>query len=225
MAVSATTAAVAGKVAELRADYERQGFTVVSGPGPGDVPFDTRGYSPDLLASRGDEHYLVEVRDSGTRLSADLLSEVAEEVAKHPGWHFLLITPDDVPGVPGIDEPLASWPRLRRRAATAVRLAESGGDPEVALLALWAALEGVLRKTAQRVSLPVERLPTPTLIRHLFSHGELSMAQFDRLMEACGVRSRIAHGHEAPARTVAAAVRDLVAVLCELLPEAAQRAA
>ncbi|MFL5382599.1 MAG: hypothetical protein ACJ8GN_08825 [Longimicrobiaceae bacterium] len=213
------------KVAEVRADYESRGFEVIPDPGPELIPFDLDGYRPRLLMRRDDEHYLVEVRHLGLPFSVDRLIEVTDEVRKRRGWHLLLVTTGDVPyGAPGIYEPLASWPKLRRRVASAVHLAE-GGSPEAALLALWAALEGVLRKSAQRLLLPVERLPTPQLLPSLYSYGGLTPEQYETLQDVLRVRDRIAFGYEAAERDVTHAGRALAALLPELLPQAARKAA
>ena len=215
----------AEKVRELAARYAEQGFDVVVDPRDDDLPFDLEGYRPDLLARRGGDGDLVEVKLSGTRLSVDRFREIAEEVRRHPGWRFILVTADDVARdeVPAAGGGLPSWGRIRERAAAAVDLAERGESAEAALLALWAALEGILRRLARRTSLPVDRLPTSTLLRHLHSHGELSMEQYDLAMRALEIRSAVAHGYDAP-ETVEAA-RGLALLVRELLTESVGRAA
>lgn len=217
---------IEAKVAEVRAEYESRGFEVIPAPGLELIPFDLDGFRPRLLMRRGDEHYLVEVRHLGVPFSVDRLIEVTDEVRKHHGWHLLLVTTDDVPhGAPGIYEPLASWPKLRRRVASAIHLAGSGGNPEAALLALWAAVEGVLRRSAQRLSLPIERLPTPVLLPNLYSYGNLTLEQYETLQDALHVRDRIAFGYDAAERDVTQAGRALVALLPEVLPQVTRKAA
>ncbi|MFL5538540.1 MAG: hypothetical protein ACJ8J0_06080 [Longimicrobiaceae bacterium] len=217
---------IEAKVAEVRAEYASRGFDVIPDPGPELIPFDLAGYRPRLLMRRGDEHYLVEVRHLGIPFSVDRLIEVTDEVRKHRGWHLLLVTTGDVPyGAPGIYEPLASWPKLRRRVASAVHLADSGRSPEAALLALWAALEGVLRKSAQRLSLPVERLPTSQLLPNLYTYGGLTLEQYETLEDVLRVRDRIAFGYDAAERDVTHAGRALAALLPELLPQVTRKAA
>lgn len=65
-------------------------------PDPSAVPFDLGGYRRDVLASKGDEHRIVAVRDHGTRLSVDRFQELAEAIGSHKGWHFILATSDDL---------------------------------------------------------------------------------------------------------------------------------
>jgi len=182
------------KMSELAARYERDGFTVLVEPDPSAVPFDLGGYRPDVLASRGDEHHIVAVRDLGTRLSVDRFQELAEEIGSHEGWHFILATSDDLnPGSFPAKVPLLSWEQLRERSRSAAQLLESGPS-EAALLLLWSVFEGMVRLQARRISLPVERYPTLGLLKHMYSHGELSMQQYDRVMEMLDLRNAVAHG-------------------------------
>lgn len=216
--ISVEEEARAARVRELARSYADEGFDVTVDPRPEDLPFDLFGYRPTLVARRGDEGHLVEVRVSGRRLSVDWFQEIASEVRRHPGWRFILATADDVSGgVPGADGVLPTWDQLRERAAAALATAQTAPSREAAFLAMWATLEGVLRKIAEHASLPVERLPSSTLIKHLHSHGELSMEQFDTLIAALDARNRVVHGYDAP--EIDEALRGVGAVLAELLSE------
>jgi hypothetical protein len=202
------------KISEIAAKYERDGFAVIVEPDPGAVPFDLDRYRPALLASKGDEHHIVEVRDSATRVSVDRYQELAEEIGRHPGWRFFLVTCDDMgpEGVPA-SSPLLSWEDLRERWRAAPRLLELGAN-EAAIVWLWAILEGMLRLQATRVSLPVERFPTRGLLDHMYSHGELSMEQYDRALEVLSLRNAVAHGFAAEG--VGSAVVQMLDIVGEL---------
>jgi hypothetical protein len=193
------------KIAELAAEYERDGFEVLIEPDAREAPFDLGGYRPDLLASRGSEHHVVAVRDFGTRLPVDRFQQLAEEIGRHEGWHFILVTSDDLnPGSFPAKSPLLSWEQLRERWISAARLVETGPG-EAALLSLWALFEGLLRLQARRISLPVERFPTQGLIKHMYSYGELSMQQYDCVMDLLALRNDVAHGFAADGIASAAA--------------------
>lgn len=200
-----------GKISEIAAHYERDGFVVVVEPHPSVVPFDLDGYRPGLLASKGDEHHIVEVRESGTRLSVDRFQELAAEIGRHRGWRFFLVTSDDVnpDGVPA-SNPLLSWEELREQSSIAPKLLELGAN-EAALVSLWTIFEGMLRLQATRIFLPIERFPTAGLLDHLYSHGELSMEQYDRATEVLAIRNAVAHGFSAEGvRSAAAQMLDIV---------------
>jgi len=205
------------KISEIAAQYERDGFVVAVEPHPSAVPFDLGGYRPDLLASKGDEHHIVEVRESGKHLSVDRFQELAEEIGRHGGWRFFLVTSDDVSpdGIP-TSSPLLSWKDLWEQSRIAPKLLELGAH-EAALLSLWAIFEGMLRLQATRISLPIERFPTSGLLDHLYSHGELSMKQYDRAIEVLALRNAVAHGFAADG--VGSAAAQMLGIVLEFFDE------
>jgi len=191
------------------------------------VPFDLDGYRPDLLARRRDANHLIVVRVGVPGVSIDRLMAVVNEVRKHPGWHLTLVTADDVElvGAPGLDDALPPWPQLRVQASRAIAFTHSGVEPDAAFLVLWAAAEGVLRKTAECEGIPVERLPTSAVLPSLYSFGGLSLEQYERLRALLALRNRVAHGFPASRKELEGGVKDLMDVLASLLPQAAERAA
>jgi len=82
------------KIAEK---YKTQGFEVVLQPKKEDLPFDLGTYRPDLIAKKTpNECYIIEVKGSTSLTSIDRYREIAEIVAQHAGWSFLLVTGDDI---------------------------------------------------------------------------------------------------------------------------------
>lgn len=215
------------KLEEVRAEYEARGYEIIMDPGADDIPFDLDGFCADLLARGCGANHLFVVRASAQWVSMGRLSEAAAEVRKHPGWHLTLVTADDVElvGAPGLDDSLPSWPRLRAEASRAFGMVHAGVEPDAAFFVLWATLEGVLRKTAECEGLPIERLPTAHVLPSLYDFGGLSMEQYDRLRALLALRNRVAHGFSASRDELEAAVKELMNVLAELLPHAAERAA
>lgn len=186
------------KVAELAEEYAREGYEVLRDPDLHLFPFDTFGYRPDLLVRKPGENVMVEVKSTGTRAPIDRFVELVEEVKRHAGWRFVLVTFDDVEigGVPGEDDALRTWDQLRERVARAERLLRLQ-EAEAAYLSLWAALEGMLRLEAHSAGLPIERLPSSALIKHLYSHGGLSYEHHEQALAALELRNRVAHGFQA----------------------------
>lgn len=72
--------------------YEERGYTVTIEPPLSAIPFSLEGYQPDILAIKGSENLLIEVKTRGARVNSELYFKVDEEVQRHPGWQFLLIT-------------------------------------------------------------------------------------------------------------------------------------
>lgn len=178
--------------------YQQEGFEVIIEPELEDLPFDLGMYCPDLVIRKSkDEGYIVEIKSLATRIPVERYQEIAEIVSRHTGWRFLLITGEDV--VASIQKEFEgkfpAWEQLYRRKEEADRLV-SLGELEGAFLLFWVLLEALMRKRAEQTSLPIERLPTSPLIKHLYSQGELSMEQFDQAITLQDFRNRIVHGLE-----------------------------
>jgi len=203
-------------ISKVAQKYQQEGYTVVIEPKPGDLPFDLGTYRPDLLVKKSDkEGYIVEVKNSAHRIPVDRYREIAETVSAHQGWRFLLITGEDaLLEHPDKKEHLLSWEQILQRKEQGERLLALG-EREGAFSALWGALEALLRKQAEQLSIPIERFPSLSLIKHLYSQGELSIAQFDTAMALFEVRNRFAHGYQTP--ELADAVEQLSELVNELI--------
>jgi hypothetical protein len=206
------------KLDALAEDYARDGFVVLKEPSPGQLPFDLGDYRPDLVAIKGDTGLVVEVKASASRISIDRLQQTAGAVASHPGWRFLLVTLDDVDSrkIPTTAIELPTWPELEAKLAQVKGLLEKG-MAEPALLYLWSVFEAALRRRAIAQNIPVERLPANSLLRHLYSQGEISVDQIDTLEEFFDRRNRLAHG--AKETIDADFVQRLVLAVGELIAE------
>jgi Holliday junction resolvase len=206
------------KLEALISSYAQDGFNVIKEPSTNQLPFDLGGYKPDLLVTKGDTHLIIEVKTSASRVSVDRFQSLAQEISKHPGWRFLLVTLDDVDSkkIPTTTAELPSWSELEVKLEQAQKLTNEG-MLEPALLYLWSIFEAALRKRAIAQSIPVERLPATMLLNHMYSLGEVSVEQLDLLREFMNKRNRIAHGANEPIDS--ARVSVLVQVIKNLLTE------
>lgn len=179
--------------------YKLQGFEVVVEPSKSLIPFDLGNYCPDLMARKGsDVGYIIELKNSIAKISVDRYREIAEIVAQHHGWRFLLITGEDISSDdPKDDSELLTWEQMLQRQEQAQRFLAIG-EVEVAFLYLWGILEAAMRRQARQVSIPIERFPANSLINHLYSQGELSMEQFDQVRGIQTIRDRLIHGYQLP---------------------------
>jgi len=182
------------------------------------IPFDLVNYCPDLIARKGlDEGYIIEIKNSIAKISVDRYREIAEIVAQHHGWRFLLITGEDISsGDPQNDSELMTWDQMLQRQEQAQKFLVIG-EVEVAFLCLWGVLEAAMRRQAKQVAIPIERFPANSLINHLYSQGELSMEQFDQVRVIQGVRNRLVHGYQLhnldePTKHLQGLVNELIAM-------------
>jgi REase_AHJR-like len=188
------------KVKSLAEKYESQGFRVFIEPKIDELPFDLGNYQPEMIAIKDGSGLVIEVKTNLSRVSVDRLQALAEEVNKHQGWHFLLVTLEDIEAksLPGISEQLPSWQDLADRFHEAHRLIENDKIEQAfkaAFLLLWSTFEGALRKRAVDVSIPIERFPVIGLLKHMYSLGELSISQFDFAQFCFEAWNSLAHGY------------------------------
>lgn len=220
--------AITAKVKQLREQYEREGFEVIERPGPEEFPFEVGYYGhyrPAMLARRGDENFVFEVRDP-VHMSIESILERMEEFRGHAGWRFYLVSTEDVVphDAPGIQGAPPEWPCLERMVDEALRVSDSGAS-RPALLALWSALEGVLRKIAVANDIPVDLLPASTLIPFLYDVGLIPFDSYEPLMRTLEVHRRVLHGYDAPEEEIREAARIVGHWVRELLPTPVERAA
>jgi REase_AHJR-like len=209
MTLQALESQVMAKVAE---DYRRRGYDVEVVPrGPG-LPEFLGGFQPDLIARSPAESVVVEVK-VGTRTSvAERFREVAERVNRQPGWRFSLVfVSPDQPDQISEAQP-APLSLLQKRVQNADTLLQEG-QSEAAFLLLFSAIEGILRFLGQRARLPLESLPPSTLIRELYSAGEINRDQFESLMRFLPIRNQLVHGFESQESLDVVQLRQLVQAL------------
>jgi hypothetical protein len=184
------------KVAEK---YRLQGFEVIVEPSQSMIPFDLGNYLPDIIAKKtSNEGYIIEVKKSVSQTPIDRYREIAETVAQHHGWRFLLVTGEDVfPADTKSDDKLLNWEQMLQRQAQSQRFLVAG-EVEVAFFYSWGVLEAAMRQAAKNAAIPIENLPANSLINHLYSQGELSIEQFDRARTIQETRDRLGHGYQTP---------------------------
>lgn len=177
--------------------YRKQGFQVTVEPSTQQLPFELSGYRPDLIVTKSpDENYIIEVKSSANRMPIDRYRELSEIIAQHSGWSFLLVTEDDVPSDEETEKlSLLTLEQIVERQRQAKRLLNLN-ETEAAFLLSWGAFEALLRQQAMLVHIPIERFPTLSLIKHLYSQGELSMKHFDEATHLQSVRNRFVHGYQ-----------------------------
>lgn len=196
--------------------YKNAGFEVYIEPQSSDMPFDLGLYRPDLLVKKTDSSgYIVEVKKSTSQVSVERFREIAEMVAEHPGWRFLLVTGDDkfMYDQDDADQLLSLEEIIHRKEKSAQLI--TANELDAAFLTLWSAAEALMRRHAAQILLPIERFPPVSLIKHLYSQGELSIEQYDKAMLLVDVRNRLAHGFQTP--ELDKAVVELQALVDDLL--------
>jgi hypothetical protein len=185
------------KLQEIAADYRAQGYDVRIEPGPKEVPAFLAGFRPDLIARGPHDSVVVEVKVGTATAASERFRELAEMIREQPGWRFSLVVID-----PRSDEVAPLTQPLLNRQAIAYRLERANellrtGLTDAAFLLFWVSTEALLRQLASREGLPLERFPSSTLLKELFSLGILSRDDLEVAQRALAVRNALVHGFEA----------------------------
>jgi hypothetical protein len=171
------------------AELLQAGWEVVEEPGRQTLPEPLRDFQPDILARRGSELLIVEVK---SRRSSDLgrLNALASAVATMPNAKLEVNWLGDAPE---LDPPAEN---IRAYLDEAARLMSFGAFTAAVLVA-WAALEGAVVYFASDKD-DVEPWSTPwQLLSGLYSLGYVSDRDFERLTAFWKLRNEIAH-HVSP---------------------------
>lgn len=186
-AIELERAAAQQTIERLRAD----GWKVTAEPTPEQLPESLSQFRPDLLAQRGDEHALIQIRSRRNPPDLDMVT-LAEKVAGLRGWRLdLVYLPEN--------RPVASREQLLSWLRESVQLAES--NPEAALLLAWSAAEGVMHRLAEPLGIDTDK--PGALLAALVSLGLIFDEEHDHLRRGFEARNAVAHGREGPQITPA----------------------
>lgn len=182
--------------------YRADGYEVIVSPRSADLPEFLRKHPLDLLARRGTENVVVEVKRRKDLQNEHQLAYLAAEVNAVPGWRFdLYVTngdpwPDAMPEdatEPGTD-------RIREFIQSTQELL-SQGQLAAACLIGWSAVEAALRSAAEKSSISLEHKEPQYVLEAMASEGVLSQEEYRALQAALRTRNAVAHGLYDPGLT------------------------
>lgn len=208
------------KLEQVAEQYRTDGYAVTVSPSPEVLPPFLSGFSVDLLATRGSERVIVEVKRTRIDLSRDpSVLELGRRVNAESGWRFDLVILEPTTE---FDEALydATEPtpdQVLSMLDTADELIEKGYLPSACITA-WAGLEAAMRKV-QPASEANERITPRELLQSLYADGTLTREQYDELRKSSKLRNQVAHGlvptniDKASIQTITGIARDLLQIL------------
>jgi hypothetical protein len=173
-------------VRDIAASYRAKGYAVRA---RAKVPTDDgRQLEVDLLAERGAETVLVEVRLTNFAGSQHALRDYAD-LAHRKGWRFVIAVADSK----NVEEVEVPAPQAVRARITEARKLDLQSD--AALLMAWAVLEAAARLALAKAGHRVVRSKAPTaLVQELASLGRITPQEERDLMAFAAKRNRLAHG-------------------------------
>lgn len=182
------------RIERIAEEYRSKGYEVLVEPLGSDLPSFLEDERPDLIARRGDERLVIELKPPSSRPELGKARRLAERVQKEPGWKLVLIALSPAEELlPGEQLSLLDSPEVEQHLAHAHRLLGMG-RAEAALLLAWAAVEAQLRWLAKQEEIPLPRPGTLTLLRQLVSLGLIDREHYQALFDAFKARSVVAHG-------------------------------
>jgi len=175
----------------IATDFRQRGYDVVIEPRGAALPEFLAGTTPDMIATKDNEHVVVEVKSAPDRVDPEQVRQLANRISRRAGWRFVLMAPKPREQLlPGEDLRPLDDDSIRRRFDEARKLVSSG-HVEAALLLAWTAAEATMRLLSEPSP---DRPDTRSLLRRLASEGVLDQGTFAALNEAYRLRSSVAHG-------------------------------
>ncbi len=175
-------------------EYRSRGYAVIENPSSEQLPDFLSVYRPNLLARKGDEAIVVEVK-SRTSLTKDpQIRDLARLLHNKPNWNFELV-------VVGEDTPFGSLEEARpfkkedilQGIETTEKLIESGFI-EVALMSAWSTAEATVRLLIEAEGLSLDRFDPPYILMQAVTNGVISREDYNFLTKVMKHRNALAHG-------------------------------
>ena len=175
--------------------YRDDGYSVVVHPVGDAVPAFAAGFQPDIIARKGNDGVIVEVKTNRIGLANDPApTQLAAIVDSQPGWRLDLIVQERETSTERAAEDAAepSDEELAKILTDAEELADNGLSPYACVVA-WGGLEAAMRRVRDEAELYGKATPIE-LMRTLYGNGFLSRDQFDKLRDSYKIRSQVVHG-------------------------------
>lgn len=182
------------RLAEITAEkYRSKGYDVSR-----EVSLDFfPGFKVDLVARKGDEAKVIEVKSRSTLVRNKKVKELARLLDAKPGWSFELIvvgepetqdSPDNAQSFEG--------EAVLQRLQQAQRVLEAGFG-EAAFLLAWSALEAAMRVIIKDEGVSIERITTSGyVLDQAVIQGVISRDEYRSLSGMMKYRNAIVHGFE-----------------------------
>ncbi|HEV3440636.1 MAG TPA: hypothetical protein VG122_24990 [Gemmata sp.] len=180
-------------------EYRDEGYAVITHPNKDHLDGFPDDLGADILATRGNEKVLVQVKHTRADVEADTsVPDRAKTVNARPGWRYDLIVLEKETAVQRVAE-RAQEPTDEQFLGMLnhARMAKGTGLKEMALTYAWAALEAAMRRLRDEAELYGRTTPTE-LLRTLYGNGFLSRSEFDRARMAWSIRTQAVHGFVPP---------------------------
>jgi hypothetical protein len=184
-------------ILQVAEEYRQRGYQVDVHPYGESLPPFLSGFRPDIIARAPQESVVIEVKVGASKTSvAEPLKALADRVHRQPGWRLavIFVDPDQPDRIS--EAPVRDVAALQAQVLRSEKL-KNTGELDAAFLLLWSTLEAALRNAATQAGIPIQALPIVTLVRELYSAGEISRSAYDSILRLVMLRNEVAHGFAA----------------------------
>ena len=198
--------------------YCDKGYDVLIEPQGDRLPDFLQAFRPDLIAYKGDEHIVVEVRTRGQVSDFPQVNELAKVVRNEVGWKFqlFLLGPENSFFVNGASLFTVEEIRLKIKEVT---FFVENRHLEAAFLIGWSLVEATLRVLAVKEGIEGETATPDYLLKQMTFEGIIARETYHDLKHAQQTRNAIVHGFK-PSQLTVETVQELIDLIDgELLRE------
>ena len=179
---------LARKTAE---EYRSRGYEVEEGAKLDFLP----GFHADLVARKGEEVKVIEVKSRSSLGANSQIAELARIIDAKPGWSFELL----LVGEPEkLDSPEGAYSVSGENIAQRIEEAEkamAAGLSEAAFLLAWSAYEAAVRELIAAQGVPDTGVATASyVLDQAIFEGVISRDEYDNLTDMRKYRNAIVHG-------------------------------
>lgn len=187
---------------ELRAErliakqYEERGYVVTLEPPVAAIPFSLGRYRPDILATRGAENLIIEVKSAGAKVDPEIFFKLDAEVQQHPGWRFLLVTVNDAELKEETGSGTGKNLNVKSIRAHVQEIARLGDDLKFARLvlpALWTAYVASLQLLLVNEGIAVDGYAELSLLNKAYSAGLVAFDEYEAGRRLMSLRNQAVH--------------------------------
>ncbi len=177
-------------------NLRKQGYAVVVEPDPTAIPFDLQQYRPDILATRGDENLIIEIKTRGEHRSVERYQEIAEIVGSHENWRFMLSTVNELEPLDQSSVGDQANPQSLNRMLSKLDLLLSSENYDLALPYLWSVYISAMRIVGQRADVPIDITSDRSVLNYMYSLGEISSDEYESAKTFLALRNKAVHSLE-----------------------------
>jgi hypothetical protein len=175
--------------------YEELGYVVTLEPPRSAIPFPLEGFKPDILATKGNEKIIIEVKTPGARINPDVYFRVDQKVQQHPGWRFLLVTVNEAELQEEASSAVsnANIESIQASLRTMDKLVEDSEMAGLVLPKLWTVYVSALRLLVLDEGVKLDDYPDLSLINRAYSAGVISIDEYEAARRLLALRNQAVH--------------------------------